>query len=233
MISRFLPPAASRVAADRPAPPVLPVLPSSAVAEEIYVGNATADTAARGWLLGHFMPDGDARHSEDVEIKWGVHPVGERRREWATADRRTTLSVLISGRFHIEFPDRAVLLAEQGDYVLFRGVGHSWYAEEAATLVTVRWPSAPDSAWLGPGRQVKQRPVHSNLNLSSERPVVTLAPKPRSAGPASTNSARRTPSRSGRGAPHQTQIDANGVRGNSVALQTGHHRLGAVPPGLG
>jgi hypothetical protein len=124
---------------------MLPVLSSSAVAEEIHVGNATANTAARGWLLGHFMPDGDARHSEDVEIKWGVHPVGERREEWAAPDRRTTVSVLISGRFRIEFPDRSVLLAEQGDYVLFRGVGHSWHAEEAATLVTVRWPSIPEA----------------------------------------------------------------------------------------
>jgi hypothetical protein len=122
------------------------VLTSTAVAEQIYVGNATANTAARGWILGHFMPDGDARHSEDVEIKWGVHPVGERRREWDSGDQRTTLSMLISGRFRIEFADRAVVLTEQGDYVLFRGVGHTWHSEEAATLVTIRWPSLP-----GPG----------------------------------------------------------------------------------
>ena len=126
------------------------MLRSLAVAEQIYLGNATADTAARGWFLGHFMPDGDARHSEDVEIKWGVHPVGERRREWGAGDRRSTLSVLISGRFRVEFPDRAVVLAKQGDYVLFNGVGHAWHAEEASTLVTIRWPSLPG---LGQGGQ--------------------------------------------------------------------------------
>lgn len=119
------------------------VLPSSAVDEKIYVGNATTTTAARGWLLGHFMPDGDARRSNDVEIKWGMHPLGERRGEWAARDPRTTVSVLISGRFRVEFPDRAVLLAEQGDYVLFHGVGHTWHSEEASTLITIRWPSFP------------------------------------------------------------------------------------------
>ncbi len=43
--------------------------------EQIYVGNATADApAGRGWLLGHFQPAGDPRHSDDVEIKWAIHP---------------------------------------------------------------------------------------------------------------------------------------------------------------
>jgi hypothetical protein len=43
----------------------------------VYVGNAVADGAGDdGWLLGHFKPDGDVRHSRDVEIKWGVHAAG-------------------------------------------------------------------------------------------------------------------------------------------------------------
>ncbi|MEV7440444.1 signal peptidase I [Streptomyces sp. NPDC056257] len=111
----------------------------------IYTGKAAPDAAAdRGWLLGHFKDPADPRHSEDVEIKWGVHPKGDERERWATAERRTALLVLISGRFRLEFPGRTVVLAEQGDYVLWgRGVDHSWYAEEDAVVLTVRWPSIP------------------------------------------------------------------------------------------
>lgn len=111
----------------------------------IYTGKATPDAAAdRGWLLGHFKEPGDPRHSEDVEIKWGVHPKGEARERWVSGERRTALQVLISGRFRLEFPGRTVVLAEQGDYVVWgRGVDHSWYAEEDTVVLTVRWPSVP------------------------------------------------------------------------------------------
>ena len=119
------------------------VLPSSAVAEEIYVGNATTNAAARGWLLGHFIPPADARHSDAVEIKWGVHPAGEQRRGWVTDDPRSILSVLVSGRFRIDLPDRSVVLAKQGDYVVFHGVSHTWQAEEESVVVSIRWPSLP------------------------------------------------------------------------------------------
>ncbi len=113
------------------------------------MGKAGPDAAAdRGWLLGHFKPEGDPRHSADVEIKWGVHPKGERRARWARGETRTALLVLISGRFRMEFPDGDVVLAERGDYVVWqRGVDHSWEAEEEGTVViTVRWPSVPGYA---------------------------------------------------------------------------------------
>ncbi|WP_336207965.1 hypothetical protein [Nonomuraea sp. LPB2021202275-12-8] len=50
--------------------------------------------------------------------------------------------ILISGRFRVELPDRSVLLAERGDYVVRgAGVDHSWRAEEESVVMTVRWPS--------------------------------------------------------------------------------------------
>ncbi len=115
------------------------------MAEEIYVGNADIDAPEeRGWLLGHFRPEGDARHSTDVEIKWGVHPPGDERAAWVHGERRTALLVLISGRFRMEFPGRDVVLAKQGDYVVWGpGVDHSWHAEEESVVLTVRWPSVP------------------------------------------------------------------------------------------
>lgn len=113
--------------------------------DTVYVGNAGVDGATNaGWLLGHFMPAGDVRHSTDVEVKWGVHPAGEARSRWATGERRTALLVLVGGRFRVELPDRTVVLREPGDYVVWgRGVDHSWYAERESVVLTVRWPSVP------------------------------------------------------------------------------------------
>ncbi|MEW2632296.1 signal peptidase I [Streptomyces sp. NPDC048389] len=120
----------------------------------VYVGNAGKDAALdHGWLLGHFKVAGDPRHSEAVEIKWGVHPPGEERAGWVAGERRTALLVLISGRFRVRFPGRDVLLEKQGDYVVWgRGVGHSWVAEEESVVLTVRWPSVPGYAAARTGR---------------------------------------------------------------------------------
>lgn len=72
----------------------------------------------RGWLLGYSKDASGPRHNADVEIKWGVHPQGDERAQWARGEERTALLVLISGRFRVELPGRSVLLAEQGDYVV-------------------------------------------------------------------------------------------------------------------
>jgi hypothetical protein len=121
------------------------------VVDDIYVGNADTDAAGdAGWLLGHFKAPGDPRHSTDVEIKWGVHPAGDRRARWVSGERRTALLILVSGRFRVELPGRDVVLARRGDYVVWgHGVDHSWYAEEASVVLTVRWPSVPGYAVPG------------------------------------------------------------------------------------
>lgn len=115
------------------------------MADTVYVGNAGIDGARNsGWLLGHFMPDG-LLHSTDVEVKWGVHPRGDRRAAWATGEVRTALLVLIRGEFDIELRGRTVRLREPGDYIVWGpGEDHSWYAGVDDTIVlTVRWPSVP------------------------------------------------------------------------------------------
>jgi hypothetical protein len=117
------------------------------VTDKIYVGNADADAADySGWLLGHFMTDDDARHSADVEIKWGIHPEGDRRPQWVADEQRSALIAAISGRFHLELPGRSVVLAKPGDYAVFHEVSHSWHAEEDSIVMTVRWPSLPGYA---------------------------------------------------------------------------------------
>jgi hypothetical protein len=132
------------------------MLPSAAsvapVGDQVYVGNAAVDAPAdRGWLLGHFKPGADVRHSDDVEIKWGVHDRGDRRAQWVTGEKRTAVLILISGRFRVELPGRSVLLAQPGDYVVFHGIDHSWQAEEESVVMSVRWPSIPGYAVPGPG----------------------------------------------------------------------------------
>ena len=110
----------------------------------VMVGNAGVDGAARrGWLVGHFAGvPGAPNRSEAVEVKWGVHPAGERRATAAVNATATTLSVLVRGRFRLRFPDRVVVLEREGDYALWPpGVAHAWLAEEASIVLTVRGPS--------------------------------------------------------------------------------------------
>ena len=110
------------------------------------MGNAAVDGQRyRGWLLGHFFGDrGDVRAQEAVEVKWGVHPAGDRRQAWHADERRTTCLLLVRGRFRIELSVGAFVLDREGDYAVWGpGIGHAWYAEEDSVVITVRWPSIP------------------------------------------------------------------------------------------
>ena len=110
-----------------------------------HTGNAATDGAdRRGWLLGYFLPEGDLRQSNDVEVKWRVHRGGEERAERVADEHRTTVVLLVRGRFRVDLDPGPVVLRHPGDYVMWGpGVGHSWRAEEDSVVVTVRWPSKP------------------------------------------------------------------------------------------
>lgn len=107
-----------------------------------YAGNAYIDAPAhRGWLVGHFIPDG-IRRQESVEIKWGTSQKGNARANWAPAGEQTALLVLISGRFRLDTPDQSFTLQHEGDYCMWGpGTEHSWEALEDCVMLTVRWPS--------------------------------------------------------------------------------------------
>jgi hypothetical protein len=111
---------------------------------DIVIGNAHREGSLhRGWFIGHFMPpESGPCATAAVEVKWGVHAAGEGRSEWGVNPQATTLSILISGRFQLRFPDQEVVLAEPGDYALWLpGVEHTWQAETDSTVLTVRYPS--------------------------------------------------------------------------------------------
>ncbi|HTO71254.1 MAG TPA: signal peptidase I [Myxococcota bacterium] len=109
---------------------------------KVLTGNAVdAARHTRGWLLGHFMPDGPLQ-TPDVEVKWHVHAAGETRPEWAPALPVRTLNVLVRGSVVLMFPGREVPLAHEGDFVLFGpDVPHSFRAVDESLVLTVRWPS--------------------------------------------------------------------------------------------
>jgi len=116
---------------------------------KVVFGNASVEGANRwGWFLGHFItPTDDPRSTPLLEVKWGVHKAADGRTQWATNVEATTLSILINGRFRLQFPEQEFLLSREGDYVLWSpGVPHYWSAEEDSTVVTVRWPSKPEDS---------------------------------------------------------------------------------------
>lgn len=110
----------------------------------IQTGNAEIDTSdTRGWLVGGFIQERfGLRHTGDVEIKWGVHTAGSAREEWVTGESRTTIGILVSGTFEVEFRDQTVVFDRPGDYVMWGpGTDHRWRAPTDCILLTVRWPS--------------------------------------------------------------------------------------------
>lgn len=113
---------------------------------KVVFGNAHVEGASRwGWFLGHFVtPPDDPRSSSILEVKWSDHKAGDGRPEWAMNIEATTLSILIRGRFCLQFPEQEFLLSREGDYVLWSpGVSHCWSAEFDSTVLTIRWPSMP------------------------------------------------------------------------------------------
>lgn len=104
----------------------------------------------KGWLMGHFVREPGFRN-EHVEVKWSTHKKGWAK-GFAAANRSAkSLSVLISGRFILTFPDdnKEIVLSKPGDYCFWsEGVQHSSAAPEESVVLTIRWPSIPDDVAL-------------------------------------------------------------------------------------
>jgi hypothetical protein len=118
--------------------------PGGLTADNWYTGNATDDAQAhRGWLPGNFIqPDDSVRATPDVEVKWGIHPAGQGRSDRYTGETRTSMLILVSGRFRQELSVRTVVLEHPGDYVVWGpGIDHTWQAEADSVVITIRWPS--------------------------------------------------------------------------------------------
>jgi hypothetical protein len=77
------------------------------MSENWHSGNAAEDSReTRGWIIGHFIDSSQGvRSTTDVEVKWGIHPAGERRHEWTADDQRTTLVLLVEGNFRVDLTE--------------------------------------------------------------------------------------------------------------------------------
>lgn len=111
----------------------------------IHIGNAeNFQTSSRGWFVGAFLDDQHGPlKTDDLQLKWGHHPVGDHRHELSEAADTASITILISGLFRLNFPGQdpgSVLLGQQGDFAYFGpGVPHTWQAEAASVILTVRW----------------------------------------------------------------------------------------------
>ncbi len=75
-----------------------------------------------------------------LKLKWGDHRAKESRKGWDTGLKEWSLSVLIKGRFSIQFKDKTYTLKRRGDFVVWRpGVSHTWRANSKSLILTVRW----------------------------------------------------------------------------------------------
>ena len=117
--------------------------------QQVVTGNArTEGEQDSGWFLGYFFKsEDDPRHTDILEVKWGVHQAGDHRAQWETNIEATTLTILVSGQFRLQLPEQEILLCREGDYVIWPpGLPHSWSAETTSTVLTIRWPSRPEDS---------------------------------------------------------------------------------------
>jgi len=109
-------------------------------------GNAVEE-GRHGWFIGQFISaDEGLKHQNALELKWGRHLKGERRRGLAEYKVATTICILISGiiriRAILDEETNEVTLRTPGDYVIFGPqVPHDWEAEEDCIVLSVRFPS--------------------------------------------------------------------------------------------
>ena len=131
----------------------------------------TRCAGAGGLLVSSFLPNLGFRHQTELELKWGVHPDGEKRSHpWANQNG-TTISVLIEGSlrvtFHIDGTTKEVTLRTKGDYLAFGPeVVHSWEAIGDTIVLSVRFPSVEVGSRAVAATIQEGKSVDSSLNGS-------------------------------------------------------------------
>lgn len=118
------------------------------ISDPVMIGNAVDDTkldSRRGWFIGQFIPpESGLKHTSEIEVKWGIHSANDERTSEGVNAEATSLSILISGLFILDFPhlQQTIQLRRTGDYAIWApGVSHTWKALENSTILTVRWQS--------------------------------------------------------------------------------------------
>ncbi len=139
---------------------------------EVELGNAKEfDPSGTGWIVGYGdwlqcgSPTGSClrymnKHSlaHGISIKWMDHPKNDPKGSCKPVSEGRSISFLVSvkGKFRIKFCEDAnfrgrvesFTLKKHGDFVAWgEGLYHRWHADEASTILTVRWiPILPSNA---------------------------------------------------------------------------------------
>jgi hypothetical protein len=111
-----------------------------------FIGDLKSWTERNGGLNANVIDFG-FRQSTGVEMKWSVHRAGEVRAAWAPCSNRTTMSLLVRGKFLLRFrsPYARERITEQrlereSDYAVWgTDTEHTWVVEEDSVIFTVRW----------------------------------------------------------------------------------------------
>jgi len=112
--------------------------------QAIQTGNASLDNEMGWFISGSLSEDVGLRHTYDVELKWSTHKAGEGRPDWVANETRTTVAILISGKYEVIFRERSASLSKQGDFVMWgKGSDHKGKALMDSVILTVCWPSIP------------------------------------------------------------------------------------------
>jgi hypothetical protein len=156
-------------------------------ADAWHIGNAATDSDDhRGWFVGRFIDD-DLHHSEDVMIKWGVHPNGDRRAEWQGDEHRTTVALLVKGRFRMTLSTASHVLEREGAYAMWGPSGPPRVVQQGGAARAGgrrnRWGrsqgrpcSIPDpTTVLGPRRPTQPGPKETTAGTAELSPMHVLA----------------------------------------------------------
>lgn len=99
----------------------------------------------RGWFIGSFIDKESPFNTNDFEVKWVERKKGESKENInPPVDEQKTLSILISGKFKIEFLDtkETKLFEIPGEYIYYQPtVPHKVTALEDTVMIVIRWPS--------------------------------------------------------------------------------------------
>lgn len=113
-------------------------------------GNAVvAGDPTREWIVGRFVDESTLRRTDSVEVKWGVHHVGESS-DWKSQPGKRTIALLVSGQLVIHVRSGGIntfTLQTPGDYVVWDdSEEHQWEViVDNTVVVTVRWPAVIES----------------------------------------------------------------------------------------
>lgn len=110
---------------------------------EYTVDNVKNFSATRGWICGHFLPEGSPLRNTELEVKYSVLQPGETQAAHVHP-HGTEVSFVIHGKMKYRVGGKEFLLSD-GDFVFMKANVEEAILEvyEPTTMVSVRTPSVP------------------------------------------------------------------------------------------